>query len=279
MTQNYGRGRTAVFATSGTWRWQMSQPLEDKTHEMFWQQMLRWLVAGTHGPVISSVPKSVFADEQRIPIRVDARDKNYLPLTDGRVEATVIGPENTSDEIELRPDPADARHLHGRICRRQAGIVCRGNDRVRRGDEEVGRDVITFRREDGVAENFRTEQNRELLEKLASETGGKYYKSGSRPASIPAEISYSEAGISREGNTRSLEYADLLHWRVCFCDRPNGCCAGNGALYEDLAALALLRRSASASATTTLRRRRRPRRRAGLRAALRHLGEGSRTRR
>ena len=29
ITQNYGRGRTAVLATSGTWRWQMSQPLGD----------------------------------------------------------------------------------------------------------------------------------------------------------------------------------------------------------------------------------------------------------
>ena len=106
VTQNYGRGRTAVFATAGSWRWQMSQPLDDKSHEMFWQQMLRWLVAGTYGPVVSSVPQTVFADEQRIPIRVEARDKNYLPLTDGRVEATVMGPGNTNEKIELRPDPA-----------------------------------------------------------------------------------------------------------------------------------------------------------------------------
>ena len=32
------------------------------------------------------------------------------------------------------------------------------------------------RREDGVAENFHLEQNRELLEKLASQTGGSYYR-------------------------------------------------------------------------------------------------------
>src|ERR1700726_441734 len=46
ITENYGRGRTAVLATGGTWRWQMSQPLEDQTHEEFWQQLLRWLVLG-----------------------------------------------------------------------------------------------------------------------------------------------------------------------------------------------------------------------------------------
>jgi len=36
--------------------------------------------------------------------------------------------------------------------------------------KELGRDVLTFQRMDGVAENFHTEQNRELLEHLASQT-------------------------------------------------------------------------------------------------------------
>jgi hypothetical protein len=64
-----------------------------------------------------------------------------------------------------------------------------------RNGEEAGRDVITFRREDGVAENFRTYQNRELLEKLAQQTGGKYYRGEELPK-LASEIAYSEAGIS-----------------------------------------------------------------------------------
>ena len=194
VTQNYGRGRTAVFASAGSWRWQMSQPLDDHTHEMFWQQMLRWLVAGTTGQVVSSVPRSVFADEQRIPIRVDARDKNYLPMTDGKVEARIVGPENTNDKIELRPDPTTPGIYTAEYAAIRPGSYV-VETVVHRGAEETGRDVMTFRREDGVAENFRTQQNRELLEKLATETHGKYYKP-EEAAKIPAEISYSEAGIS-----------------------------------------------------------------------------------
>jgi uncharacterized membrane protein len=194
VTQNYGRGRTAVFATAGSWRWQMSQPLDDKSHEMFWQQMLRWMVSGTHGPVVSSVPQTVFADEQRIPIRVEARDKSYLPLTDGHVEATVIGPGNTNDRIELRPDPATPGMYTADYAAVQPGSYV-VEAAVRRGEQEIGRDVLTVRREDGVAENFRTQQNRELLEKLASETHGKYYRP-EEASRIPKEISYSEAGIS-----------------------------------------------------------------------------------
>jgi hypothetical protein len=54
---------------------------------------------------------------------------------------------------------------------------------------------LTFQREDGVAENFHTEQNRELLEKLSDETGGRYWKP-SELKNLPRDISYSEAGIS-----------------------------------------------------------------------------------
>lgn len=201
VTQNYGRGRTAVFASSGSWRWQMSQPVEDMTHEMFWQQMLRWLVAGTHGSVISSVPQTLFADVERVPIRVDARDKNYLPLADGRIEATVMGPGGTSDRMELRPDPAAPGIYTAEYAAMKPGSYV-VETTVFRGDQEVGRDVLTFRREDGVAENFRVQQNRELLEKLASETGGKYYRP-EEASKIPSEISYSEAGISVK-ETRDL---------------------------------------------------------------------------
>jgi hypothetical protein len=66
---------------------------------------------------------------------------------------------------------------------------------AKHGTEELGRDVLTFRREDGVAENFRAEQNRELLEKLSSETGGRYYKPEDS-GKLGNDISYSEAGIT-----------------------------------------------------------------------------------
>ena len=45
ITQIYGHGRTAILATGGTWRWQMSEALGDPSHDLFWQQLLRWLVA------------------------------------------------------------------------------------------------------------------------------------------------------------------------------------------------------------------------------------------
>lgn len=194
VTQNYGRGRTAVFATSGSWRWQMLQPVEDLSHEMFWQQMLRWLVTGATGPVVSALPRSVFADEQKVPLRAEVRDKNYMPVSDAHVEARILGPDGLSETVVLQPDPATVG-----VYNADWGAAAEGNYVMelvaRRGDTEVGRDVMPFRREDGVAEQFGTHQNRDLLEKLAQQTGGRYWRPD-QVRELAQEISYSEAGIS-----------------------------------------------------------------------------------
>ena len=68
---------------------------------------------------------------------------------------------------------------------------------------------MAFRREDGVAESFYTEQNRELLERLSSETGGKYW-TPENTEKLPEEIELSEAGIS----TREIK--DLWNLPVVF---------------------------------------------------------------
>src|SRR3954447_15856744 len=144
----------------------MLQPVEDQTHEMFWQQLLRWVVTGTTGPVVSSLNKSVYADDQTIPLRSEVRDKNYIPTSDAHVEAHIMAPDGSSATVPLRPDPTTVG-----VYTATWGAVKPGAYVVetvaRRGDTELGRDAVTFRREDGVAENFGVSQHKELLEKLS----------------------------------------------------------------------------------------------------------------
>ena len=194
VTQNYGRGRSAVFATGGSWRWQMRQELADQTHEIFWQQLVRWLVTGTAGLVSGSTPRPVLTDESIVRLEAFVRDKTYLPAADARVEARVLGPDGLADTVELAPDPQQPGSYRADWRAERPGSYVAEIVAVR-GAEEAGRDTVAFRREDGVAENFRAEQNRELLEKLAEQTGGAYY----RPAQarrLLDDIVYSEAGIT-----------------------------------------------------------------------------------
>jgi uncharacterized membrane protein len=194
VTQNFGRGRTAVFATAGSWRWQMLQPVADKSHEMFYTQLLRWLVTATPRRVTGSTPRQLLADETNVKLRAEVRDTTYLPSADATVEAHILGPEGIAESVEMRPEPLESGVYAADWTAPKAGSYL-VEMQARRGTEELGRDVLTFRREDGVAENFRAEQNRELLEKLSSETGGRYY-TPSDAQKLSKEISYSEAGIT-----------------------------------------------------------------------------------
>jgi hypothetical protein len=49
------------------------------------------------------------------------------------------------------------------------------------------------RREDGVIEHYRVQQNRPLLERLAAATGGNYFAVGD-VSRLPEAVSFSEAG-------------------------------------------------------------------------------------
>jgi uncharacterized membrane protein len=194
ITEKYGRGRTAVFASGGDWRWQMLQPVEDMSHEMFWRQMLRWLVSDTPTRVVSSIAKPVLFDEGRVQLRAEVRDTTYLPASDAQVEARIVGPDGAAQSVELHPEPLEQGVYTADWDAGRAGSYIT-EITAHRGQQELGRGVVTFRREDGVAENFHLEQNRDLLEKLSSQTGGRYYHP-EEVSKLGEDISYSEAGIT-----------------------------------------------------------------------------------
>ena len=197
ITQNYGQGRTAILATGGTWRWQMSEALGDPSHDLFWQQLLRWLVAQSPGPVSAAMPSRLLADQGQVQITAQVRDREFQPAADAHVTAHIIGPEDTNATIDLTPSQQTHGEYQAEWTAEKPGAYLAEITAESSGEspEQLGSDVLTFQREDGVAENFHTEQNRRLLERLAAETGGEYWKP-SDIKNLPRDISYSEAGIS-----------------------------------------------------------------------------------
>src|SRR5208282_6514307 len=89
ITESYGHGRTAIMATGGTWRWQMSEALGDPSHDLFWQQLLRWLVAQSPGPVTASMPVRTLLDEGRVHLTAQVRNREFEPTADAHVPAHI----------------------------------------------------------------------------------------------------------------------------------------------------------------------------------------------
>jgi uncharacterized membrane protein len=204
ITQNYGHGRTAILATGGTWRWQMSEALGDPSHDLFWQQLLRWLVAESPGPVVAFLPERLLMDEGHVRLTAQVRDHEFQGDASAHVTAHILGPRNVNAFLDLTPSADAPGQYHTEWTAEEPGTYVAEVIAERPGNppQELGRDALTFERSDGVAENFHTEQNRQLLVELATDTGGRYWKP-SDTGNLARDISYSEAGISVR-NTKEL---------------------------------------------------------------------------
>jgi hypothetical protein len=140
------------------------------------------------------MPLQTLNDDGRMKLRAEVRDTTYLPAGDAQVEAHIVDPDGSTQTVAFQPDPLNQGVYTADWNADKAGSYA-AEVVARRGPQELGRDAVTFRRENGVAENFHREQNRELLEKLASQTGGRYYKP-EEANRLLQEISYSDAGIT-----------------------------------------------------------------------------------
>jgi uncharacterized membrane protein len=194
VTENYGRGRTAVFATGGSWRWRMQQPASDTSQATFWRQFLRWTAGATPSHIVATTSAPVLEDNGRLRLQAEVRDLKYLPASDATVKAHIVTPDGSAEDTTLRPEPLMAGVYSAEWNASQPGSYL-AQISATRDTQDLGSDIVTFRRENGVAESFHREQNKELLQKLADETGGRYYTA--RDAyRLPQEISYSEAGVT-----------------------------------------------------------------------------------
>lgn len=143
----------------------------------------------------------MISDDTRVPLRVEVRDAEFNLVNNAKVQARFLGPEGENATVELSPQPLEEGVYTGEWMAVKPGAYV-AEILAGREQESLGTSVLTFRREDGVAEGFHTSQNRELLEKLSQQTGGRYYAPADA-SKLAEEISYSEAGISAR-ETREL---------------------------------------------------------------------------
>ncbi len=194
VRQPYGRGRTVIFATGGSWRWRMGLPSDDVRHDTFWRQLLRSLVANTEGTVRLTSDRSNYADESRVALRAEVRSKDYEHANNAQVTAVVTPQEGPPLSIDLRPSASEPGVYEAEVDADQLGVY-RVEATARLGEERLGADTLHLRREGGVAEFFHPERNASLLARLADRTGGRYWELDELDA-LPGDIRFSEAGIT-----------------------------------------------------------------------------------
>ncbi|PYV39981.1 MAG: hypothetical protein DMG06_21590 [Acidobacteria bacterium] len=186
----YGRGRAMAFMAASSWRWQMEMPHEDDSHEIFWRQALRWLVGSAPEAVSLELERGVFQEEDTVQLNVEVNDPSFTKLNDAQVVASVTAPDGKTTDVDLRWIVRKDGIYSGEFKPSAKGTY-KVSVRASRQGKEIGKTEQFFLVTESNLEFYNAAQNKELLSRLASETGGKYYTLADAK-SLPEELTYME---------------------------------------------------------------------------------------
>ena len=193
VTQRYGRGSTWMLATATTWRWQMRLPLADLRHEQFWQQLLHGLAAPAPTQMSLTAERSLYEDDGGMRLDAEILDEAFKPQKDVTLEVNSTAEDGSVATTTVEPSGRDDGRYAVRVQAPGPGLY-RVELVARQGDKELARRVSHLRREDGLREKFAAYQHRALLERIAKDTGGRYWQLSDLDE-LPEAIRYSRAGM------------------------------------------------------------------------------------
>ncbi len=174
--QHYGRGVSAVLGAQDSWLWKMDPrtPIEDRTFETFWRQLMRWMLDQVPERVeIVTEPEHAGPGEP-VSIRVRVSDSIYMDVNDAMVTARVKAPSGRTVEVPLDWTLRDDGTYVGQFEPDEQGtwsvaaLAVKGRDTTRSADGAL---LVDPR----GADMDRVELRTSVLRRLAEETGGKYY--------------------------------------------------------------------------------------------------------
>jgi uncharacterized membrane protein len=175
VQQRYGRGQTLALTASDTWRWRMRMDSKNNAHETFWRQMLRYVVSGTPRQTEVSTAKDVYSMDDTVNIVADVRDKKFNPVGDARATARVTKPSGATIDVPLNFTTLNSVNVYtGEFKADELGqhkIELVGQS-ASLGQLNANANVLVS---DLNREYYSAAQNSDLLKRIASETGGKYY--------------------------------------------------------------------------------------------------------
>ncbi len=198
--QRYGRGTAIAFPVQDSWLWQMHAdiPLEDETHETLWRQLLRWLVHDVPGRVRLDLPEESIPPGEAVTIQAEVEDERFLRVNGAEVVARVTGPSGVPEEVPLEWTVEADGEYEGRFVPDEEGLY--QVEAVATLPGVAGDPGVTplqgmahFRAGAPEREPFGAGRRTALLERIASETGGRFYTADNVDA-LPEEIRFTESG-------------------------------------------------------------------------------------
>jgi uncharacterized membrane protein len=196
--QRYGRGMSAVFVVQDSWLWKMdaSVAVDDATHQTFWRQMTRWLVDEAPAPFEIAASPTHVAPGEPVTIRARLSDPYFADVNDANITATVTTPTGGTITVPLEWSLREDGSYAGRFSAPDSGkyiieaLATRGGD-----SDSTRRATTTLLVDDRGADVAQAEQRADVLRRIATETGGRYYPL-SDVSQLADDAMFTESGVT-----------------------------------------------------------------------------------
>jgi uncharacterized membrane protein len=195
-SQRFGRGTAYVLGVQDSWLWKMHAtiPVEDRTHETFWRQLVRTIAEEAPDRLeLASVP-AIAAPGEPLTLRARVADDRFADVNDANVEVTVGAPDGRQMTVPLEWTLGEDGVYTGRFVPEVAGMhtlsaeARRGRDTVRALDGALLAD-------DSGADVEQAELRTPFLRRIAESTGGRYYPLNDAGA-LAEDVMYTESGVT-----------------------------------------------------------------------------------
>jgi hypothetical protein len=176
------------------------------THENFWRQLLRSLVDGVPGPVeVHTSAERVEAGEQ-VAITADVVDDTFVEINDAQVVARVKGPNGDVTDVPMQWTGERNGQYRASFVTGAQGMYTASVDASREG-KALGAGQTHVRASPGDAEYFDATMHAARLQRIAEETGGRFYTPATL-GTLSEDLKYTGRGVT------TVEERDLWHMPV-----------------------------------------------------------------
>src|SRR5262245_14861380 len=145
--QRYGRGRAMALTSGSTWRWQMEMDHNDQTYELFWKQILRWLVSTSPDPVMINPDKDTYLPGEAVRLSAEISNKKFERMNNAKVLAKVTNPDGVTESIPLDWNGSSEGMYQAEFNASVPGVY-QVNIEATQGSESLGTNHAAFQVED-----------------------------------------------------------------------------------------------------------------------------------
>ena len=194
--QRYGRGKSIALTIQDSWLWQMHAdvPLEDQSHEIFWQQMIRWLVDGVPEAVEAVTDQEQVEPGENVRLVTNVSDSSYIEVNNATVTARITSPTGMVEELPVdwtvqRDGEYSVEFRPLEEGEYEVEVTAERNGEILGSDKTY---LYTASRDD---EYFSASRHTQTLRRIADETGGLFY-TPEDVSSLPEDIRVTGAGVT-----------------------------------------------------------------------------------